>query len=383
MTVSLKTALLAGSALLFAGLVGFGLARLGAAPGPSAAPLLAVAKPAPSSELALSPDQVRQAGISIETVQAGGFAAEILSQGTVFPTVSGLAVVTAPAGGTVTRILKRLGDPVTTGEAVAWIGGSAGAQVAADRRVAVARSVLADQVRAREKSLFDQGITARADYERAMAEAESARAEADRARIAASRAGVTEGGTAVVVSPISGRITAAGASLGAFVQPETELFRVSDPTKNQVEAQVSAMEAARIAPGDRAVVQAGDGAPIDGHVRSLTPALDPQSRTATVVIEASSAGLISGLGIRVRIFPMGATGDRTLIAVPEEAVQSLDGRNVVFLRTTAGFRPQAVVTGRRSGGRVEILSGLAAGIPIAVRNAFLLKAELGKSAEAE
>jgi membrane fusion protein, heavy metal efflux system len=53
----------------------------------------------------------------------------------------------------------------------------------------------------------------------------------------------------------------------------------------------------------------------------------------------------------------------------------------VFVRTREGFKAVPVTTGRRSSGRVEILSGLADGQTVATRQAFLLKAELGKGAE--
>jgi cobalt-zinc-cadmium efflux system membrane fusion protein len=44
---------------------------------------------------------------------------------------------------------------------------------------------------------------------------------------------------------------------------------------------------------------------------------------------------------------------------------------------------QPVTVGQRSAGRVQIVQGLRGGEVIAVKNAFLLKAELGKSAEEE
>src|SRR3546814_12887497 len=66
------------------------------------------------------------------------------------------------------------------------------------------------------------------------------------------------------------------------------------------------------------------------------------------------------------------------IVVPEEAVQSVGGRDVVFVRTANGFKATPVTTGQRSAGRIEIASGLPVGTTIASRNAFLLKAELGK-----
>jgi len=52
----------------------------------------------------------------------------------------------------------------------------------------------------------------------------------------------------------------------------------------------------------------------------------------------------------------------------------------VFVRIAQGFRAQTVHVAGRSAGMVALASGLKAGTPIAVGNAFLLKAELGKEA---
>jgi cobalt-zinc-cadmium efflux system membrane fusion protein len=91
-------------------------------------------------------------------------------------------------------------------------------------------------------------------------------------------------------------------------------------------------------------------------------------------------GLTQGQGLRARIRPGG--GDDGRIALPEEAVQSVEGRDVVFVRTATGFQATNVVAGQRSGGRIEIVDGLKPGMTVATRGAFLLKAELGKG-EAE
>ncbi len=63
--------------------------------------------------------------------------------------------------------------------------------------------------------------------------------------------------------------------------------------------------------------------------------------------------------------------------MPEEAIQTVEGRDVVFVRTATGFQAAPVIVGQRSGGRAQITSGLRAGQTIATRNAFLLKAALG------
>src|SRR3546814_15455431 len=108
--------------------------------------------------------------------------------------------------------------------------------------------------------LYEQKVTARADYEQAQAEAAAAAAEARRAQVAAGAANVTRDGSgAIVASPISGRVTAESVSLGAFVQPETELFRIADPSKVPIEAAGGPIDARRTASGARATHAVPDG----------------------------------------------------------------------------------------------------------------------------
>jgi membrane fusion protein, heavy metal efflux system len=371
-------------AVLLAAVGGFSVARCTADPAaeaPSAGKAEESAE-APTDSLAMTAEAIRKAAIGVEVVQAGGLGSEILAQGTVAATPAGEAIVTARAGGAVTRVLKRLGDPVRAGETLAIVQSRDAAQIAADRTAAEARSVLAQRTLARERHLYEQKVTARADYEQAQAEAAAATAEARRAQVAASAANVTRDGSgAIVASPISGRVTAESVSLGAFVQPETELFRIADPSKVQVEAAVGPIDAQRLAPGDRAIVELPDGRTLDARVRAVTPGLGGETRSATAVLDVQ-ASLQPGLAVRVRLLPSrGEVSDA--IVISEDALQSLEGRDIVFVRTNQGFRAQKVTIGRRSAGRVEIISGLKAGEMIATQNAFLLKAELGKGAGEE
>jgi cobalt-zinc-cadmium efflux system membrane fusion protein len=69
---------------------------------------------------------------------------------------------------------------------------------------------------------------------------------------------------------------------------------------------------------------------------------------------------------------------KTGIVVPAEAVQTLEGREVVFVRTATGFTARRVTVGARSGGRAAIIAGLRTGEVIATTNAFFLKAEMRK-----
>jgi membrane fusion protein, heavy metal efflux system len=291
--------------------------------------------------------------------------------------------VTARAGGAVTRLYKRLGDPVRRGEPLAIVESREAAQFAADRTAAAAKATLAQRNLARERYLYDQKVSPRVDLETAQAEAASAAAEARRASVAAVTANVTNDGRSVVVaSPITGRVTTENVSLGAFVQPETELFRVADPSQIQIEAAIGPADAQRLAPGDRAIIELPGGSTTSARVRAVTPTLSGETRSATAVLDVIGGRLQPGLAVRVRLFPS-RSGTSTAIVVPEEAVQSLNARDVVFVRTPKGFKATPVTTGQRSAGRIEIVSGLSAGQTIATKNAFLLKAELGKGAGEE
>lgn len=337
----------------------------------------------PEGFVALTAERAKAAGIAMETVRSGSLDAEILAQGAVAPTPAGEAVLTARADGAVVRIHRRLGDYVRAGESVATMESREAAALSSERSTAEARLALARSAYAREERLYEANVTARQDFEGARAALAEAEAEARRARSAASASQVGgDGRTLAVVSLISGRITSMNATLGSYVTAGTELFRVADPASIQVNVSVLAADAQRIRPGDAAVIELATGETRDAVVRSVTPSLDPESKAATVVLQpASMGGLTQGQGLRVRIRPDGG-GDSGLIVLPEEAVQSVDGRDAVLVRTASGFQATPVTTGERSGGRIEIVEGLTPGMVVATRGAFLLKAELGKG-EAE
>jgi cobalt-zinc-cadmium efflux system membrane fusion protein len=296
----------------------------------------------------------------------------------------GQALLAARADGAVVRLFKRVGEPVAAGQTLALIESREAGTIAADRASASAKVTAARQAFAREKRLFEAKITARQDYEAAQAELSIAEAELRRATSAAGAAGVTANGRQIAVtSPISGRVTAAPATLGAFVTAGTELFRIADPRRLEVQASIPGQDAARIAPGDRAQLETTSGETLPAVVRAITPGLDAESRAATAVLTlgGGAARLQPGQSLRVRIVGKGdAVAGR--IVVPEAAIQSVDGQPVVFVRTKTGFAPRAVVVGSRGGGQAELLEGLKPGEEIAGEGAFVLKAELAKG-EAE
>ncbi len=327
--------------------------------------------------------RIQAAGIILAPVGSGSLSAEIVAQGTVVGTPQGEAVLAARADGVISRVNLRLGDGVRAGQTVALIESREASTIAAESSAAQARLTAARQAQAREQRLFDAQITSRQDLEAAQTLLAEAEAESRRTSSAAAAARVSgDGRSTGVVSPISGRVTVANATLGSFVTAGTELFRVANASQIEIQASVSAQDAGRIAPGDRASITLPEGE-VQASVRSITPGVNAESRAATVILSISGVGgLRPGQAVSARIYTRDAQTSAG-VSVPEEAIQTVEGRDVVFVRTANGFAAAPVIIGQRSAGRAQITSGLRAGQTIATRNAFLLKAELGKGSGEE
>lgn len=374
-------------ALLFGGVM---LGRTAFAPsaGEPAAGVNAEAEEEASAEansrpgfVAMSPARLAASGVQTTRIEAGSLAAEIIAQATVAAPPQGQALVTARADGAVVRMNKRLGDPVGAGETVALLESREAASFVAERNAAAARAQAARAAAARELRLFNARITARQDLEAAEAARAEAEAELQRTQAAVQAAGVTGDGRHLAVrSPIGGRITAVSTQLGAYVSAGAELFRVADPRRVQIDAAVPATETQRIRPGDRALIELPGGGTVEAVVRSSTPSLEPQSRTATVVLQpqGTPAGLTQGQAVRVRIIPQGGAAGAAIV-LPEEAVQQVEGRDSVFVQAQGGFQAVPVTVARRAAGRAEIVEGLRPGQTVVTRGAFILKSQLEAS----
>lgn len=379
-------------ALAAAAALGFGAARMlapkavGVGAAPAASSTAGTAKDDKSeadgfAEIKIPAEYLKIAQIAVQAVGSGDMATEIPSAGTVIASPGSEAVILSRASGNVTRINRQLGDSVKAGDVLAQVDSLEAATMSADRNTTFARAELARKTYAREKSLFDQGVAPRQDVETAQAALAVAEAEARRATMVARAANLSKDGTSItVVSPISGKVALQSVTLGAFVQPQTELFRVAGNGKPLVEASVAAADVSRITVGTRATIIPASGTPVEATVRSVAPTVNGATHAAMVLLTLVSTNtvLVVGEGVQVHLH---LKNNSNGMVVPEDAVQSIDGRDVLFVRTAEGFRPTAVLVGTRSGGIAQIVEGIKAGKQVATRNAFLIKADMIKAAK--
>ena len=173
-----------------------------------------------------------------------------------------------------------------------------------------------------------------------------------------------------VVAPDSGVISARTATVGAVVGAGTELFRMVRKGRLEWRAEVTSTELRRIAAGARVNVTAASGATAEGTVRTIAPTVDPQTRNALVYVD-----LPQNTDFRAGMFARGefALGSSDALTVPQEAMVVRDGFSYVFVvGDDQRVQMRKVQTGRRVADRVEVLSGLDATAPVAVRGAGFL-----------
>lgn len=187
-----------------------------------------------------------------------------------------------------------------------------------------------------------------------------------------------------VRAPIAGEVIEREVTPGEVVDPEQEAMLVlADRSTLWVLADVPERFATRVVPGSEATILAGPDAAtrIPATVSYVAPMLDTRTRTAQarLVVEGVPS-LMPGMFVSVEI-AVGAQGETApVLSILEEAVQTHEGRDVVFVPSGEPntFKPQPVVLGPRVGRFVAVESGLAEGDPYVAEGSFLMKAELGK-----
>jgi len=337
----------------------------------------------PEGVVTLSQQQIADAGIEIVRPTVGGVAGAIEVSGTVEGDPQGVQVASAAIGGRLVSLNRNLGQPVSRGDVLAVIESREAATLKGDVEAARARLALAQSSLRREQRLFAERVSPEQD----LIAARTAATEASIAlRQAQQQVAATGGGGGAlnritVRAPISGQVIARSATLGQTVAADAELFRIANLSKVTITMSLLPADASRVQPGARVEVTAA-GRRQEGRVTFVSPVLDETTRLVPVIATLDNAGNTWRVGETVNasvIVP--ASGDRT-VAVPSAAVQMIEDKPHVFVRTGTGFKAMPVTLGRRNGGQVIVTAGLAGTERIASTNSFILKAELGKG-EAE
>lgn len=325
----------------------------------------------------LTARQIKAAGIEIVRAKAGG-GGTLTLPATIEGDPQATQVVSAAISGRVVALNRNLGEPVARGQVVAVIESREAATIRAEVEAASARAGLAQSNLRREDRLVKLRVSPESDLIAARTAAAEAAIALRLARQQLAAAGVSAGGLnrIGVVAPIAGRVTARPVVLGQTVAADSELFRVSDLTRVAVTLALSPADAARVRVGTPIEVSAG-GRSARAVVKFVSPVLDEATRQVHAMALIDNRDGLWRVGEPVTALVALSTGGGETVTVPVTAVQMVENRQVVFVRTATGFRTQPVTLGTTGAGSVAVTRGLRGGEEIAGQGSFMLKAELG------
>ena len=182
-----------------------------------------------------------------------------------------------------------------------------------------------------------------------------------------------------VSSLISGTVIEKHVTLGEFVRDDSDIYVIADLSSVWVNVSVYSRDLARVRSGQAAWIGAvGSQVSAQGRIDYVGPVVGEATRAATARVVLRNADLKwrPGTFVTARI----VVDDRPVkIAVPDAAVQQLEGKDHVFVEVEGGFEAREVTRGMTDGEWTEILKGLRPGERFASRGGFVLKSELQKS----
>jgi Cu(I)/Ag(I) efflux system membrane fusion protein len=182
--------------------------------------------------------------------------------------------------------------------------------------------------------------------------------------------------TITLRAPVAGVVVEKLVTQGQRIMAGDPVLRIVDLSRIWVEGEVFERDLASLRTGQPATVelQALPGETRTGRISYVYPTLDATTRTARVRVELANPGLSlkPGMYATLRFTPVADTA----LTVPRSAVLVTGERALTFLKRPDGaYEPRAVVVGRTTEDRLEILSGLAAGDSVVASGTFLVDAE--------
>ena len=354
----------------------------------------------PGDRVTLSPEQAANAGITTVVVRREVPARSLSLTGSIAYDETRTARVAPRVAGRVLRHLADLGARVRAGDVLCVLDSPelGEAQAAYSTRLTEYQVVQRAFERARglvEAKAISQGEFLEREGSFRKAEAELAYAEnrlhlfdMSDPEIAALGTAASQGGAShhgavspelVLRSPIAGVVTRREASPGQMVERLQTLFVVSDLASVWAWLDVFERNLAAVRAGTAVEVtaEAFQGEAFVGRA-DFVGEVEPTTRAARVRVRIDNPRELLRPGLFVKGVVRLPEGPAVLLA-PQEAVQRVEGREVVFrARDDNSFAVVPVTIGRRFDGRVEVMGGLADGDRVAAAGAFALKGQLLK-----
>jgi len=348
------------------------------------------------AELSLSTAELKEFSIKLAQVTSGVIKQTLDLTGEVVVEPKRLYHVVPRVSGVVLQVYKFLGDQVKAGDLLATLSSRELADAKARFVAADSLLKLANTTLQREYKLYREKITAESDYlaaKQAQAEMSINRQSAKQQLLAlglskpAIRSILRDADKDLTLyelrAPVDGIIIDKHAVSGEVLGINSRSFTVADLSQVWVNLIVYQKNLAFIHQDEAVTVLSrfglnGKELTTESRISWISPTLDEKTRSATarVVINNTEGQWRPGMFVSGKVT---VAESPAMLVVPLTALQTIDGKKVVFIQHEDGdFGAQVVSLGRQDYRQVEILTGLQEGQNYVSKNAFTLKAQLQK-----
>ncbi|QHE99665.1 efflux RND transporter periplasmic adaptor subunit [Pseudomonas cannabina pv. alisalensis] len=330
----------------------------------------------------LTAEQIKTAGIELATAEPRQMSTTVTFPGEIRFDEDRTAHVVPRVSGVVEEVKVDLGQAVKKGQVLAVIASQQISDQRSELNAAQRRQELARLTLQREKKLWEDKISAEQDYLQARQDFQEADINLANARQKISAIGASlnpsAGNRYELIAPFDSMVVEKHLGIGEMVNEASNAFTLSDLSRVWATFGVAPKDLDKVVVGRPVIVSAPDlNAKVEGKIGYVGSLLGEQTRAAAVRVTLANpqGAWRPGLFVSVEV---AAEQSSVAVSLPESAVQSIEDKPSVFVRNEEGFQLTPVTLGRRDGGHVEIVKGLAAGTQVAAAGSFILKSELGK-----
>lgn len=344
----------------------------------------------PENTVALTPEQITNAGIETGLVQKRPLNSELKVNGLVDVPPQNIVSVSFPLGGYLKNTKLLPGAHVNRGEVIAIMEDPALIQLQQDYLVARAKLQYSEKEFERQKMLNENKVNADKIYQQAQADFTAQKVlvkgyDEKLRLIGINPANLNEqtiSRSVPVYSPINGFVSKVNVNIGKYVNPSDVLFELINPDDIHAALTVFEKDLGKIKPKQKVMVTFVDDPATEYECEVLLVTKNVDDNRSALVhchFEKQPKQLLPGMFLNASI----RVNEAEVTAVPEEAVVRYGDGQFVLEETGKGmFQLQAVETGIKDHGWVEITGkNELAGKKIIVKNPYPVMAKLKNTSE--
>ena len=172
-------------------------------------------------------------------------------------------------------------------------------------------------------------------------------------------------------SPIDGAVTDRPLYAGEMPASGAPLITVMDLSQVIARMHIPQDEAALLKLGDKATITSPNEKPVTGSVTVVSPALDPNSTTVEIWVQARNPGQRLRPGSNVNVSIVAQTLSDALVVPPAAVLTAADGSaSVMLVGNDIRAHQKAVKIGIKQSDYVQIVEGLQAGEKVVTTGAY-------------